>query len=111
MSPDEIHKLGLDQGAEISARLDTLLKAQGMTQGTVAQRIAALYKDPASFFPNTDEGKVAAIAYCNARLDAIRPRLPRLFKRLPPYQFEVRRVPPQTEAGAASAFTQGPAMD
>jgi uncharacterized protein (DUF885 family) len=111
MSPDEVHKLGLDQGAEISARLDTLLKAQGMTQGTVAQRIAGLYKEPASFFPNTDEGKVQAIAYCNARLDAIRPRLPRAFKRLPPYRFEVRRVPPQTEAGAASAFSQGPALD
>jgi uncharacterized protein (DUF885 family) len=111
MSPDEIHKLGLDQGAEISARLDGLLKAQGLTQGTVGQRIAALYKDPASFFPNTDEGKVQAIAYANAKLDAIRPRLPRMFKRLPPYRFEVRRVPPQTEAGAASAFSQGPALD
>jgi uncharacterized protein (DUF885 family) len=111
MSPDEIHKLGLDQAAEISARLDGLLKAQGMTQGSVSQRIAALYKDPASFFPNTDEGKVQAIAYCNARLDAVRPRLPRMFKRLPPYQFEVRRVPPATEAGAASAFSQGPALD
>ncbi|HEX4183251.1 MAG TPA: DUF885 family protein [Caulobacteraceae bacterium] len=111
MNPDEIHKLGLDQAAEISARLDGLLKAQGMSQGTVGQRIAALYKDPASFFPNTDEGKVQAIAYCNAKLDAIRPRLPRMFKRLPPYKFEVRRVPPATEAGAASAFSQGPALD
>ena len=111
MSPDEIHKLGLDQAAEISGRLDGLLKAQGLTQGTVGQRIAELYKNPASFFPNTDAGKVDAIAYCNDRLAAIRPRLPRMFKRLPPYQFEVRRVPPQTEAGAASAFSQGPALD
>jgi uncharacterized protein (DUF885 family) len=77
----------------------------------VAQRIAGLYKDPASFFPNTDEGKVQAIAYCNAKLDAIRPRLPRAFKRLPPYAFEVRRVPPTTEAGAALAFSQPPALD
>jgi uncharacterized protein (DUF885 family) len=91
--------------------LDGLLKAQGLTQGTVGQRIAELYKNPASFFPNTDAGKVDAIAYCNDRLAAIRPRLPRMFKRLPPYQFEVRRVPPQTEAGAASAFSQGPALD
>ena len=111
LSPDEVHKLGLDQAVEISARLDGLLKAQGLSQGTVGQRIAALYKNPDSFFPNTDEGKLQAIAYCNARLDAIRPRLPRAFKRLPPYQFEVRRVPPATEAGAASAFSQGPALD
>ncbi len=106
-----MHKLGLDQAAEISARIDTLLKAQGLTQGTVAQRIKGLYADPASFFPNTDEGKAAAIAYCNNRLDAIRPKLPGVFKRLPPYKFEVRRVPPQTEAGAPTAFSQGPALD
>ena len=111
MSPDEIHKLGLEQAAEITARMDSLLKAQGMSQGTVSQRIAALYKDTGQFYPNTDEGKVQAIDYCNARLAAVRPRLPRMFKRLPPYQFEVRRVPPATEAGAALAFSQGPALD
>jgi uncharacterized protein (DUF885 family) len=110
-SPDEVHKIGLDQGKEISARLDGLLKAQGLTQGSVGQRIKHLYADPAQIFPNTDAGKVEAIAYCNRRLDEIRPRLPSAFKRLPPYKFEVRRVPPQTEAGAASAFSQGAALD
>ncbi len=111
LSPDEVHKIGLDQAVEISARLDVLLKAHGLTQGTVGERIASLYKDPAVQFPNTDEGKVAAIAYCNDRLAAIRPRLPTRFKRLPPYAFEVRRVPPNLEAGAASAFSEGPALD
>ena len=53
----------------------------------------------------------AAIAYCNARLDAIRTRLPQVFERIPPYGFEVRRVPLQTEAGAAAAFAQAPAID
>jgi uncharacterized protein (DUF885 family) len=111
MSPDEIHKLGIDQAATIGARLDGLLKAKGLTTGTVGERIASLYKDPASFYPNTDAGKVDAIAYCNTQLDAIRPRLPKVFKRVPPYQFEIRRVPPATEAGAASAFSQSPALD
>jgi uncharacterized protein (DUF885 family) len=111
MSPDEVHKMGLEQAAVIGTRLDTLLKAQGLGTGTVGERIRSLYKDPASFYPNTDAGKVEAIAYCNAQLDAIRPRLPKLFKRLPDYKFEIRRVPPATEAGAASAFSQGPALD
>jgi uncharacterized protein (DUF885 family) len=30
---------------------------------------------------------------------------------MPPYRFEVRRVPPQTEAGAASAFSQAASID
>src|SRR5215471_222914 len=111
MTPDEIHQLGIDQGASITARLDTLLKGLGMTRGTVGERIAALYKDPQYFYPNTDAGKVQAIAYCNAQLAAIRPHLPAYFKRLPPYSFEVRRVPPETEPGAASAFSQPPALD
>jgi uncharacterized protein (DUF885 family) len=111
LSPEEVHKIGLDQGREISARLDGLLKAQGLTQGSVAERIKHLYADPKQLFPNTDAGKVEAIAYCNRRLDEIRPRLPTVFKRTPPYKFEVRRVPPQTEAGAASAFSQGAALD
>ena len=45
-----------------------------------------------------------------ARPDA-HPCCPMRSSRLPPYKFEVRRVPPQTEAGAASAFSQGPAID
>ncbi|HIV76895.1 MAG TPA: DUF885 family protein [Candidatus Sphingomonas excrementigallinarum] len=110
-SPDEVHRFGRDQAAMLSARLDALLKKQGYTKGTVGERMAALYKNPDQLYPNTDEGKRAAIAYCNARLDAIRTRLPQVFERIPPYGFEVRRVPPQTEAGAAAAFAQGPAID
>ena len=111
LTPDEVHRIGLEQGEEISGRLDAELRRQGYTQGTVGQRVAGLYKDPAVLFANTDEGKSQAIAYCNGRLAAIRPRLPTRFKRLPPYQFEVRRVPPNLEAGAASAYSQGPALD
>jgi uncharacterized protein (DUF885 family) len=111
LTPDEVHKIGLDQGKEILARLDGLLKAQGLSQGTVGERVAHLYADPSQLYPNTDEGKAQAIAYCNNRLDAIRPRLLSVFKRAPNYKFEVRRVPPQTEAGAASAFSQAPAID
>jgi len=111
MTPDEVHKFGLDQAAEISARLDGLLKAQGLTQGTVGERVAALSKDPQYLYPDTDAGKVDIIAFCNARLAAIRPKLPTVFKRLPNYSFEVRCVPPATEPGASAAFSQGPAID
>ncbi|MGC1303463.1 MAG: DUF885 family protein [Caulobacteraceae bacterium] len=111
LTPDEVHKLGLEEGKAILARMDGLLKAQGLSQGTVGERVSALYKDPKYLYPNTDAGKDACIAYCNGRLAEVAPVLPRAFKRLPTYKFEVRRVPPQTEAGAASAFSEGPAID
>jgi uncharacterized protein (DUF885 family) len=110
-SPQEVHDIGLAQARDIGARLDGLLKAQGMTKGTVGERMAALYADPSQLYPNTDAGKADEIAYCNRRLDEIRPKLPTVFSRIPNYKFEVRRVPPATEAGAASAFSQSPALD
>ena len=111
MTPEEVHQLGLDQAKAIQARLEPLLAKQGLTQGTVGQRIHALYNDPKQFFPNTDAGKTELIAYCNSKLAAIRPRLPTVFKRLPPYQFEVRAVPAAIDAGAPLAYSQGPAID
>jgi uncharacterized protein (DUF885 family) len=110
-TPDEVHQIGLDQGAEISGRIDALLKARGMSQGTVGERLAALTADPKENFPDDDAGKAAAIAFCNDRLAAIRPRLPTRFKRLPPYAFEVRRVPLNLEPGAAAAYSEGAAID
>jgi len=111
LSAAEVHRFGLGQAKEIGSRLDALLKAQGYSKGSVGQRLAALTADPRHLFADTDAGKREAIAFCNARLDAIKGRLPAVFDRLPPYAFEVRRVPPQTEAGAAGAFAQAPAID
>ncbi len=111
MTPKEIHRLGLDQAREISARLDRELHGQGLIKGTVGERLTALNHDPRFLFPNTDAGKIEAIAYCNARLDAVRPRLPAAFKTLPTYAFEVRRVPVEIEAGAPGAYSQAPPID
>ncbi len=106
-----MHKLGLEQGEEISSRLDGELKKQGLTKGTVGARMSALSADPRYLYPNTDAGKVDIIAFCNDRLVAVRPKLHSVFKRLPPYAFEVRREPVATEAGAAAAHSQPPAID
>ena len=111
LSPEEVHRFGLDQAKVLNARLDAELRKLGYATGGVGQRMAALGRDPKYLYPNTDAGKVEAIAYCNARLAAIRGRLPAVFERMPPYGFEVRRVPVQTEAGSAAAFAQPPAID
>jgi uncharacterized protein (DUF885 family) len=111
LSPEEVHRFGLEQAKALNARLDTELKKLGYAKGPVGARMAALGREARYLYPNTDAGKVQAIAYCNERLAAIRGKLPAVFDRLPPYSFEVRRVPAQTEAGAAGAFSQSPAID
>jgi uncharacterized protein (DUF885 family) len=45
-SPAEVHQMGLAQVAEISSRIDTILKGQGYTQGSVGERLAALNVSP-----------------------------------------------------------------
>ena len=111
LTPDEVHAIGLEQVAEISAGIDALLKAQGMTQGSVGARIDALNKDPAQLWPNTEAGKAALIESLNRQVAALEPSLPRLFGRLPRSKVEVRRVPPAIEAGAPGGYYQGPPLD
>ncbi|HWE47199.1 MAG TPA: DUF885 family protein [Caulobacteraceae bacterium] len=111
MTPEEVHKMGLDQAAEISARLDGLLKQQGLTQGTVGERIQSLYKDPSQYYPNTDAGREQTLDYLRGRLEAVKKRLPTMFDRIPDQQIEVRRVPPAIDAGAPGAYSEAPSLD
>lgn len=111
LSAVEIHAIGIEQVAAISAEIDTILKARGMTQGTVGERVDALNKDPAQLWPDTDAGKAALIESLNRQVAALQPLLPRLFGRLPRTGVEVRRVPPAIEAGAPGGYYQGPPLD
>ena len=111
MSPDEVHQLGLDQMAALTAQADTILRAQNMTQGSVAARLGALGREARFVYPNTDAGKEQLLADLNAQMAAIQRRLPDYFGRLPRATCEIRRVPPAIEAGAPGGYYQSPALD
>ena len=100
LSPNEIHQTGLEQAAELSAQIDALLRSQGLTQGTVAERLTALGKNPSQLFANTDDGRAELIAYLNGLIAAVRPKLPAGFRTLNKAAVVVKRVPPDIEAGA-----------
>jgi len=111
MTGDEIHRLGLAQVAEIGARIDTILKAQGMSQGTVGDRLVALNKRPDQLYPNTDPGRDALLAQLNRQIAAMQARLPEAFNTLPKAPVEVRRVPPTIQAGAPGGYYQNASLD
>ena len=111
MSADEIHQMGREQVAEISAELDVILKSQGYTQGTVGERVDALNNDPAQLFPNTDEGKEELLKWLNEQIKELDPHLPKYFGRLPRTHVEVRRVPVSIQSGAPGGYYQGPPLD
>ena len=111
MTADEIHLMGLAQVAEIQGQLDPLLRAQGLSQGTVGARINALNVDPRNLYPNTEDGRTQLLAYLNNVLADIRPRLPRMFNHIPRAPLEIHRVPPAIEAGAPGGYYQGGPLD
>lgn len=111
LSAKEIHAMGREQVAEISAEIDAILKSQGYTQGTVGERVQALNKDPAQLFPNTDAGKEELLKWLNEQVAALEPKLPAVFGRLPKTHVEVRRVPVSIQSGAPGGYYQGPPLD
>jgi len=110
-SPDEVHRMGLQQVAEISAQLDKILRTQGMTRGGVGARLAALNVDPSQLYANTDPGRAELIASLNAGVKEMYCRLPQAFATLPNAPLEIRRVPPEIQDGASNGYYNRASLD
>jgi uncharacterized protein (DUF885 family) len=110
-TPDEVHQIGLQQVAELTAQLDSLLTAAGHTKGTVGERLQALNTDPSQLYPNTDAGRAELIKSLNAGVDGMMTRLPRAFATLPKQPLEIRRVPPEIQDGAPNGYYRRASLD
>lgn len=104
MTPAEVHQLGLDQVAEISARIGELLDAQGMAGGEVGARLTALNNDPAQLYPNTDAGRTQLLADLNEQITEVDALLPRAFATRIRAQIQVVRVPEFIQDGAPNGY-------
>lgn len=111
MSPDEIHDVGLELIAQLNSEMDVILRAEGMTRGSVAERVQALSRRPDQLYPNTDAGREQILADLNEQTREIVAMMPRAFNTLAQAQLEIKRVPPFTEAGAPGGYYQRAALD
>lgn len=111
MSPEEVHQLGLRQVAEISAELDKILRAQGLTKGTVGERLAQLNVRSDQLYPNTDAGRAELIRDLNTSHEAMYKRLPKAFATLPTQPLEIRRVPAEIQDGASNGYYNRASLD
>ncbi len=110
-TPDQVHQIGLDEVTRITAEMDAILRAQGMAEGTVAQRMDLLNKRPDQLFPNTPEGRTQILARYNEILREVEARMPTYFSTIPPGELKVEPVPTALEKGAAGGSYQPAAMD
>ena len=110
-TPEQVHQLGRTQVAEISGRLDAILRKRGLTKGTVGARLVALNNQPDQVFANTDEGRAEILKLLNAHIVEVYKILPKAFATLPKAKVEVRRVPVFIQDGAANGYYNGAALD
>jgi len=113
MTPEQVHALGLAEVARIDAQMRTILSAQGQLQAgeTPAQAMARLAKDPRFLYPNTDEGRQAALAEYKRMIDAQLVRSRQVIGMSPKAPIEVKRVPEFKEKTAPGAYYDMPALD
>lgn len=111
MTPDEVHRMGLDQLAELHGRMDPILKKLGYSEGPVGARMNALAQDPRYKFPEGDKGREEIKAYIQTWLGKIRAELPRAFRTLVKGNVEVKRLPLAEEPGAPAAYGGAGSID
>ncbi|WP_225007831.1 DUF885 domain-containing protein [Novosphingobium percolationis] len=110
-SPEQVHQIGREQVADLTAKLDAVLKAAGMTKGTVGERLAALNARPDQLYPETEAGRTALIASLNAGVARMTGLLPKAFATLPGQPLEIRRVPVEIQDGASNGYYYRAALD
>jgi uncharacterized protein (DUF885 family) len=111
LSAEEVHQMGLEQNKAIEARMDGLLKAQGLTQGTVGERMIALGNDPKFLYADTDEGRAQLLAYLQSVIDNVRPRLASQFNLKLKAPVLVKRVPVEIQDGAGQGYMNTGSLD
>jgi uncharacterized protein (DUF885 family) len=111
LSPDDIHKIGHEQNLALQSRMDALLKSQGMTQGTVGERVQALNKNPKFLYPDDETGRRELIAFLNDRMAAMRLLLPKMSHLGLKADVFVKRVPEDIQDGAPLGYMNFASLD
>ena len=111
MTPDEVHAMGQSELKQLHAEMDTILKSLGFTTGTVGERMTALAKDRRYQFAEGDQGREEILAFIQDRLTWIRAQLPRAFNTQVNPNMEVKRLPPEEEPGAPTAYGGAGSID
>jgi uncharacterized protein (DUF885 family) len=97
--------------ADCTAQSDAIMKAHGLTKGSVGARLKAMFADPKFRYANNDPAKEKLIADLNLKLAEINKLLPSAFKVLPKAGVIIKRIPKYTESGAPGGYYQNATLD
>ena len=110
LDAEAIHALGLREVARLHADMRRVMRRVGF-EGDLKAFFDYVRDDDRFYYPDTDEGRAAYLAEATRLIDAMRERLPDLFRTLPRADVVVKAVEPFREASAGKAFYQRPTAD
>ena len=111
MTPEQVHALGLSEVARIEVEMDAILRAEGLAEGTVGERVRQLGERPEQMYPDSDSGRAQILADYQAAIDEIDAGLSPHFNVRPASAVKVERVPEFREKTAPGAYYEAPAFD
>jgi len=106
MTPDEIHRLGLNEVARIRAEMQLVIDELEF-DGDFGEFLEFLRTDPQFYYDNPDDLFDAYLAICK-RID---PELVKLFGRLPRMPYGLRAIPDNIAPDTTTAYYSRPSAD
>jgi len=110
MTPDQIHKLGLENVARLQNDMRAVLKKIGW-KGSLQAFFRHLRKDKKFYFENTPEGRKAYLDLSKKFYDEISLKVPQYFRLLPKSGFQIRSFEEFRQDSAGIAFYEQPSED
>ncbi|WP_395373049.1 DUF885 domain-containing protein [Marinicella sp. W31] len=108
---EELHTLGLQEVDRIVFEMDSILTAQGYTEGTVGDRMKRLNEEPRFLYPDTDAGREQILKDYEAMIVEIDAGMDKVFDIRPKSEVVVKRVPEYRQKTAAGGSYSRPAPD
>ena len=106
MTPDEIHRLGLEEVKRIRGEMQTIIEQVGF-DGSFVDFLVFLRTDPQFYFDNPEDLYEAYLA-TSKRID---PELVNLFGKLPRMPYGVKPIPDSIAPDTTTAYYTRPAAD
>jgi uncharacterized protein (DUF885 family) len=111
MTADQVFALGQSEVARIEAEMDAILREQGLTEGTIGDRVQVIAQRADQLYPDSDAGRAQIIADFQRIIDEIDAGLGDSFNVRPKAGVKVERVPAFREKTAPGAYYNPAAFD
>jgi uncharacterized protein (DUF885 family) len=111
LNAEEVHNIGLAEVARIEKELDAVLRSQGLSDGTIAERVTRLNANPHLQYSNDEVGRAACLADYQRYIDQMVRGLAPDFAPPPRFNIRVQRVPQFKEATAPGAYADTGSLD